>query len=239
MIKKGVRLFSFVIVLVLLFSFISFISVYAEESSDSNTVLGNQIWDSIKGTTKENWDKFYGFTSGKLGEFGGYVGDKVERLIGVKNLQGESINIFSGNFWKSQLWYYYFTFSLFLILFGIIFNIIFFISLIDKNDFINNFYDTLEWTNWNPLIYIKRIWIPALVYPILMGIPLIIRFLQIITLEILGIHWLWRSFIWAAILFFSPIMWEKYLDYRKRTRIYEEKLKKIAGEEAVKAMMKR
>ena len=79
----------------------------------------------------------------------------------------------------------------------------------------------------------------ALIYPFLAIIPIINRILYIITLEVLQLHWLWRSLILAAVLFYGPIFWERYSKYRKRKLLYDQKLEEIAAIEGAKAMLQK
>ena len=73
-------------------------------------------------------------------------------------------------------------------------------------------------------------------YIILGGIPFFNRVLQIITLEILGLHIIWRSLIIGSVLYFGPIYAKRYFKYKRRNRLYKQKLEKVAGEEISKAM---
>lgn len=73
------------------------------------------------------------------------------------------------------------------------------------------------------------------IFLILFGIPIINRFLQIITLEILGVHWFWRSLIIATAIYFAKPLIKSYARNWKRRKAYEEQLEKVAMEEAVKA----
>jgi len=76
------------------------------------------------------------------------------------------------------------------------------------------------------------------IFPFLTGIPLLNRFLQIITLDLLGIHIIWRSLIIATALYFGPIYIKKFYGYQKRTKIYKDELEKAAAIELVKVRLK-
>ena len=83
-----------------------------------------------------------------------------------------------------------------------------------------------------------KYYIFLLIIPLLMGIPIINRILQIITLEFLGIHWLWRSLLFSGILYFGPIFFQDYVKHRERRIKYKHKLEKIVGEEISRAIAK-
>ncbi|PIN89236.1 hypothetical protein COU57_06270 [Candidatus Pacearchaeota archaeon CG10_big_fil_rev_8_21_14_0_10_32_14] len=75
-----------------------------------------------------------------------------------------------------------------------------------------------------------------LIYQILILIPFVNRIVQIITLEFTGIHWILISFILYFEISIVPRILSKYVEYKIRTRKYDQALKKVAGEEALRAI---
>ncbi len=229
--KEGILFFA--IIFIIFLSLITF--VYSEENqvenSQDNKIASNldfgSIWDKITSTTSKNWDKITNYTSDKFN----FAYDNFLRLIGVRSFEGEGNVLWSSDFWKSTFWYYLFTFSLFTFLFLFLFTFIY-IKSMDTSPMGGTWVTFQAFT----LPYNIFVIIILILYPFLMGIPLLNRFLQIITLEFLGVHWIWRSFIFASILFFSPKLWKEYLKYIRRKRTYKAKLEKVAGEEVSKAM---
>ncbi|MEM3074385.1 MAG: hypothetical protein QW727_00355 [Candidatus Pacearchaeota archaeon] len=234
--KKGVLfLFSIIIFILFLLSF-----VYSEETQANENDKNNggriivpqsdikEILDKVKLTTKNNWDKFTNHTSHYF-----------LMLVGVKSFNGKWDIIWSLDFWKYNFWYYFFTFSLPTFLFFRFFHLFMEHNIIPwiKNFNIITWIKDFKLITWIKKTYYRVFVIIILIlYPFLMGIPLANRFLQIMTLEILGLHWFWRSFIFATILFFIPKMRDSYVEYVKIKRDYQDKLEKVAGEEIAKAM---
>jgi hypothetical protein len=75
----------------------------------------------------------------------------------------------------------------------------------------------------------------AFAYLILSMFPISNRITQIITLKVLGVPALFSSLLWAGIVIFLPEIIQKHQAYKRRTRIYKEKLKDAAAKEIVKA----
>ncbi len=69
------------------------------------------------------------------------------------------------------------------------------------------------------------------IYPLLMAVPITIRIIQIITLEVLmPDSWFIRSFILAFYIGIVPLMFRRYRKYKERNEKYEDKLKQKIGE---------
>lgn len=239
MIKKRVLFFCLIVMLlfgILLNGFIVNVS-----AADTNTQINdgsttspisiqdslNKLWGDIGTNAYTAYNATYSF-----------LGLNFKKAVGARTFSGEGLNVASWDFWSGSFWYYLLTFSLPLIIFGWLFYIIFVISENLSNS--NNPWESLNFFSifnpWKVLSKIKAVWIVALFYPFLMGIPLINRALQVITLEAIGLHWFWRAFVWAVILFFLPKLWEAYVRYRTRMRKYRTALEKVAGEENAKAL---
>ena len=67
-----------------------------------------------------------------------------------------------------------------------------------------------------------RIIIIGIGYAIIMQIPIINRFMQIITFELLGVNWFLRSIILAFYIGFGPAWIEQYARYRLRMKYYKK-----------------
>ncbi|MFH1425526.1 MAG: hypothetical protein ABIG28_02230 [archaeon] len=83
-----------------------------------------------------------------------------------------------------------------------------------------------------------KIWVIISTYLIVSLIPYLMRILEIITLETLGVNIILRTLIVATVISYGPFYINKYGEYRKRQKIYEEELEKVAVEEAMKARMR-
>jgi len=190
-----------------------------------------------------------------LNSVASFIGDKASRIIGIKDFKGNySYLIGEGEFVLGSfivvlfgitvltigaliylfgsktlnLWYFtgtgfeYFSFWFLVLIWIFIFLLIYGYS---KNEIRNE-------------ISKIKYYIFLLIIPLLMGIPIINRILQIITLEFLGIHWLWRSLLFSGILYFGPIFFQDYVKHRERRIKYKHKLEKIVGEEISRAIAK-
>lgn len=61
-------------------------------------------------------------------------------------------------------------------------------------------------------------------YPVLMGIPILNTFLKIITLEIIGLHFIWRALIISVVISFFPVFLANWVEREKKRKVYKEKL---------------
>lgn len=163
----------------------------------------------------------------------------------IGSILGTIIYLFGSgvlNIWYFKIWYFkgtgleygigfeYFSFWILVIIWIFIFSLIYSYS---KNDLKGYSKKDIK----GEISKIKY-YIFLLIIPLLMGIPIINRILQIITLEFLGIHWFWRSLIFSGIIYGFPRFFQDYVKHRERRLKYKHKLEKIAGEEISRAIAK-
>ena len=160
--------------------------------------------------------------------------DKIEWVVGSKNFEGDEINL-------SNPLDYFFTDGWKYLLFGvaIAFWMILFKFFAPRSE-------SPSYAEVGPLAK-YFIWVGLVLpiaYVILMGIPLLNRILQIITLEFLFVNkGLWgfliRSLVIGTVLYFSPVLLEAYFKSEKKKELYHRALRKVAGEELNKIHLKR
>jgi len=196
------------------------------KSKKYDLLYGDGLWDVIKG-------KSYYF----LDVASDVIYEPFARVIGVKTLSGEGNNVLTLNYWKDSGWKN--------ALFGLWVAILtaLFFTFANFNEFSTlpnrSFLDKLE----DGLPSIKRRFIFDFIYfvlgfPIIMGIPIFNRILGILTLEFLGIHWVWRGLVVAGVLAFFGVFYKRYYEYRKRTFLYKQELEEATAIEGAKAMLK-
>lgn len=206
--------------LVLLLIGIILISLYSISAQSNITEQSaiSKIWEPVK----VNFLKFSTFTSNKLGVLFGF------RSFNKDNL---SNNYFSGfSEYMSSNFLYYLAFIVLVIFLMYIFHLIEFISFLPK-DMVGIKGVTKDFFKSNKI----QIFI-LILFLFFIGVPLINRILQIITLEVLGVGLFIRALIISSILYFLPEFAKRYAEYRKRNYEYKEKLGKIAGEEMLKTI---
>ncbi|PIN93253.1 hypothetical protein COU54_03790 [Candidatus Pacearchaeota archaeon CG10_big_fil_rev_8_21_14_0_10_31_24] len=86
--------------------------------------------------------------------------------------------------------------------------------------------------------YLKKVFIGVIIYVILEMVPILNRFIQIITFEFLGLNIILRSFILSAIIYYGLLYVKRYNDYKKRMKKYDSKLEEYALKEAAKIGLK-
>ncbi len=59
---------------------------------------------------------------------------------------------------------------------------------------------------------------------ILYGIPILNTFLKIITLEIIGVHFIWRALIIGVVISFFPVFLASWVEREKKRKVDKEKL---------------
>ena len=189
------------------------------------------LWDLIKGYSKLSFDS-------STSSFNRGVG----WILGANTFGGKSITVLSPYYWKSDGlkydalgdgWRY--------VLGSLVTFLLIFVVLVLYTIFSSNPYDSEYFEKNMSILGTKYPWfiiIILILFPFLMGIPIINRILQVITLEFLGTHWFWRCLIFATLLFFGPIYWKKYAEYRVRTRKYKEKMEALAIKEINRAHLK-
>jgi|TARA_B100001971_G_scaffold189906_1_gene192266 hypothetical protein len=198
-------------------------NLFVKDNKDTNDKGG--AWSWVKEKTKPLTSKVSGFFSTTFG----FVGDKVMWIIGVKSFEGEGVVWFYGYFLSLEFWdnvLFAGIVSIWIFLFWFFLTLNFYRNSLEGYDFINKKFS----------VFLKRFLPLFISYIILGGIPFFNRVLQIITLEILGLHIIWRSLIIGSVLYFGPIYAKRYFKYKRRNRLYKQKLEKVAGEEISKAM---
>lgn len=192
-----------------------------------------------------------------LGVSNNFVTDKFDWALGFSELQEDdletkSLFLFSANYWAKYGWQYL------LIGFAVVFWMFLFYpfaTLVDYRDQKVSLYQTISFfgqfgffnTMWVSKSYFFtfkkiiifpfpknwRLYIPP-VYAVLMGFPILNRLLQIVTLEFLGVHWIWRTLIIAVLISFAPFYLKKYGEYKRRKFEFKKALETEASKEAMK-----
>jgi hypothetical protein len=206
--------------------------------------LGLYSWTKLK--TKYYW-----------GTASVYLTNHFDWLLGFSeyrkgdDLETKSLTIFSWYYWKTYGWQYCLTALPFVFWMFLFYP---FTKTFKRNDgsiitiyelnYVTGFLQTIYDISKHYFFKFKKIriipfptnWIlyTPLIYAIAMGIPILNRTLQIITLEFLGVHWLWRSLILATMISFGPFFLKKYGEYRKRMKLEKDALEEQAAIEAMK-----
>ncbi len=225
--KKGVDIFVLVVVLavLLLGAF-----VHAQEAGQVGQAgLSVSSDNGLWGIIKDNTVLVFSATSAFADK---YV---IGPIIGTRTFGGESIHIFSDYYWFEGFLHNA-ALSILVVLWTIPLVILYAVN--DKSGGVTRFSSWRLHAAFFYFRYCKSALIFAVLYPLLMGVLVINRILQILTLEVLGVAVVWRAFIVSAVLIFGPLYFKKYIAYRVEIREYQEELQKVAGEEIIKAMAK-
>lgn len=177
---------------------------------------------------KENSEGLFNFLKGLGDDFIvapiSFVVDKLGWVVGTNTFDGESNHVFSFEYWLGDAKEYFF-FGIIVFLWMSIFQVFYAYGTKQriKNPFVLK--------NWR--LYI------AFIYAFLMGIPVLNRILQFITLEFLGINWFLRSLFIAGIFSFAPYVIKEYSKYRLRMEKEDEALEEAAMDEVVKVHLRK
>ncbi len=228
----------------ILFLFIILNSFLISASEISEGLKG--VWENSKIEIKSFFKASWIFIKEKFSLLGKLVGiawkpfdKKIDWVKGSRNFEGNEVHLFSEGFWTFQYFGSYLVFSLVVFILAILLDFILFRIIRSGSISLPTVFSKKQ--RFKLFLKSKKSSLIFLVlYPLLMGVPYINRFLQIITLEVLAINevfwWFWRSLIVALVLGFGSLFLERYKKYRERKKITKEEYERVFQTEAVKAI---
>ncbi|MBI2629379.1 hypothetical protein HYW74_04825 [Candidatus Pacearchaeota archaeon] len=223
----------FLIICILLLIVIPLIFIF-------NSPISNKADIGLWGVIKSSFSFVLNLVKNVISVPLAFIWDKVSWITGGQTWQGKSV-------WKIE----YLFEAIAILIFGLIFSLIGSTLKYFGEVYTGLPYDWVDLAVESLRSYFKKIVIPAILFLILMFIPIINRIIQVITFEILDIRWIFdykntdvftgigfpwwlRAFIIAAVLYFFPLIWKEYVRFSKRKREYREKLDEEFGREMLR-----